>query len=151
MIEKALVAQLVEERIANTDLFIVAIDISTSNKIKVVIDGDQGVSIEQCISVSRNVEHNLDREVEDFSLEVSSYGLSQPLILPRQFAKYIGKSVEVITNEDKKLSGILRSHTPEQMAMELELTKKQIKEGVEAKITLDFDAVKEVKSKISFK
>jgi ribosome maturation factor RimP len=153
MIDKSEVVQFVEERIEelNSNLFWVSIEIGSGNIIKVVLDGDQGVKIEQCISVSRNVEHNLDREVEDFSLEVTSYGLTQPLILERQFLKYLNKPVEVKTHEQRKFIGKLISYTPELIEVELELTKKQIKAGVESKKSFSFKDIKEVKSVISFK
>ena len=151
MIDKSLVVQLVEERIANTDLFWVSVDIGPKNQIKVVLDGDQGVTINQCISVSRNVEHNLDREVEDFSLEVTSYGLGQPLILDRQFKKYLNKSVEVTFHDQTKRKGILLSHNSDQIELEVELSKKKIKEGEDPLQVIDFKEIKEVKSVISFK
>jgi len=153
MIDKSEVVQLVEERIdeLNSNLFWVSVDIGTGNTIKVVLDGDKGVSIEQCISVSRNVEHNLDRETEDFSLEVTSYGLTQPLILERQFMKYIGKSVEVKDHDQKKFIGKLISYSDGNIEIELELTKKQIKAGDEPIKNFDRESIKEVKSVISFK
>ena len=153
MIDKSEVVQLVEERIEelNSNLFWVSVDIGTGNTIKVVLDGDKGVSIEQCISVSRNVEHNLDRETEDFSLEVTSYGLTQPLILERQFMKYIDKSVEVKDNDQKKFIGKLISYNNGNIEIELELTKKQIKAGDEPIKSFDKESIKEVKSVISFK
>ena len=153
MIDKSEVVQLVEERIdeLNSNLFWVSVDIGTGNTIKVVLDGDKGVSIEQCISVSRNVEHNLDRETEDFSLEVTSYGLTQPLILERQFMKYIGKSVEVKDHDQKKFIGKLISYSDGNVEIELELTKKQIKAGDEPIKNFDRESIKEVKSVISFK
>ncbi len=151
MINKELVTKLVEERIANTDLFWVSIDIRANNLIRIVLDGDQGVSINQCISVSRNVEHNLDREIEDFSLEVTSFGLSLAFVLERQYLKYINKMVEVLRIDDKKVVGKLLSYSPEALELELELSKKQIKAGVEAKLRIEFSDIKEVKSVISFK
>jgi ribosome maturation factor RimP len=151
MIDKQLVQKFVEERIEGTNLFIVSIHISESNHIQILIDGDQGVSIDQCISVSRNVEHQLDREVEDFSLEVSSYGLSQPIILPRQFAKNIGKEVEIKTLAGDKINGILLKATDQNIKVEQTLTKKQIKEGLPTQIEVAHSQIKEVKSVISFK
>ncbi len=151
MIDKSLVIELVEERLGNEDLFLVSAEIAPGNRIKIVLDGDHGVSINKCISVSRNVEHNLDREEEDFSLEVTSFGLDQALILERQYLKYINKNVEVYPHEGDKIVGKLLSYTPEEISLELELTKKQIKQGEEAIKTLSFSDIKEVKSVISFK
>ena len=155
MIKKALIAELAQERIdelSKDSLFIVTIDISSANHIKVVLDGDTGVSIEQCISVSRNVEHNLDREIEDFSLEVTSFSLSDALLLDRQFAKYINKNIEVLFNDNnKKIAAKLLEYSPQEIKIELQLTKKEIKAKVEPIITINFDDIKEVKSLISFK
>jgi ribosome maturation factor RimP len=151
MISKEIVKELVEERIEGTDIFIVEIDISSGNKILVTIDADSGVNIEKCMSVSRNVEHNLDREEEDFSLEVSSFSLSSPLVLPRQYKKYIGKMIEVITLEMKKITGKLLDFNENELSMEMDLTKKQIKSGAEAKIIISFNDIKETKAVISFK
>ncbi len=151
MIDKSLVIELVEERLGNEDLFLVSAEIAPGNRIKIVLDGDHGVSINKCISVSRNVEHNLDREEEDFSLEVTSFGLDQALILERQYLKYINKNVEVYPHEGDKIVGKLLSYSPEEISLELELTKKQIKQGEEAIKTLSFSDIKEVKSVISFK
>jgi len=155
MIKKKTIAELAQERIdelAKDSLFIVSIDISSANHIKVVLDGDTGVSIEQCISVSRNVEHNLDREIEDFSLEVTSFSLSDALEMDRQYAKYINKNIEITTIDDhKKIAAKLLEYTPQEIKVELQLTKKEIKAKVEPIVTFSFDDIKEVKSLISFK
>ncbi len=155
MIKKKLIAELAQERIdelAKDSIFIVSIDISSANHIKVILDGDTGVSIEQCISVSRNVEHNLDREIEDFSLEVTSFSLSDALEMERQFMKYINKNIIVVlTDSNKKIEAKLLKYMPNEIEIELILTKKQIKAKVEPLLTVSFDDIKEVKSLISFK
>ncbi len=155
MINKKLIAELAQERIdelSKDTLFIVSIDISDAKHIKVVLDGDNGVGIEQCISVSRNIEHNLDREVEDFSLEVTSFSLSDALVLDRQFIKYIGKNIEILTTDNnKKLTAKLLEYSPEEIKIELILTKKQLKAKEEPIITLSFNDIQNIKSLISFK
>lgn len=78
-------------------LFLIDFVVGTDNKIKVVIDGDHGVTVTDCIKISRAIEHNLDREEEDFALEVASAGASSPIILPRQYRKNIGRKLEVQT------------------------------------------------------
>ena len=96
MISKKKVLGLVEERIAElaNGLFVVELTISATNVIHVELDKHVGnVSVNDCMSVSRNVEHNLDREEEDFELHVSSAGLDKPFRVPAQFAKNIGKEV----------------------------------------------------------
>lgn len=80
-------------------LFLIDFAITPDNRIKVIIDGDHGVTVDDCIKISRAIEHNLDREEEDFSLEVASAGATSPLVLPRQYGKNIGRKLEVVTDE----------------------------------------------------
>ena len=76
----------------NKSLFLIEFKISEGNQIKVIIDGDQGVTVNDCIAVSRAIEHNIDREETDFSLDVASAGVSEPLSMPRQYKKTLGVS-----------------------------------------------------------
>lgn len=101
---KALIDKAVEER---GDLFVIDLKISQDNKIQVVIDGDNGISIEDCIFFSRAIEHNLDREKEDFSLEVTSAGAASSLINKRQYKKNIGRILKVSTKDTAKIEGKL--------------------------------------------
>lgn len=78
-------------------LFLIDLSISDANKITVTLDGDQGVNLQDCIDISRAIENNLDREEEDFSLEVASGGVSAPLKLVRQYKKNIGRTLKVKT------------------------------------------------------
>ena len=104
MITKEIIESLIEEKLVDTDFFVVSIDISTANKISVEIDGDNGFPISECINFSRQIEGNLDREVEDFSLEVSSPGLNKPFLLTRQYLKNLNKLVEVKLIEGEKIN-----------------------------------------------
>ena len=90
-----------------SELFLVDMHIDSASHIRVVLDGDNGVTLEQCMRVSRHIEHNLDREEHDFSLEVGSAGASSPLTQPRQYKKHVGRILNVVTQEDKKLKGTL--------------------------------------------
>jgi ribosome maturation factor RimP len=83
-----------------TDLFLVDLSINDSNKIMVTLDGDEGVILQDCIDISRAVEHNLDREEQDFSLEVASVGVGTPLKLVRQYIKNIGRMMIVKLNNE---------------------------------------------------
>lgn len=85
----------------NNSLFLISLNINDQNHILVVIDGDEGVAVNDCIAVSRKIENNLDREEIDFSLEVTSAGVSEPLQLPRQYKKNIGRKLEVRTKSNK--------------------------------------------------
>ena len=107
MIPESKIKQLVEARIEGTKLFVVAISVSSSNKINVLIDGYDGVSVNDCIDVSRGVEHNLDREDQDFELEVSSAGLDMPFSVFEQYKKNLGRQVKVYTNDGRKHEGEL--------------------------------------------
>ncbi|WP_299776900.1 ribosome assembly cofactor RimP [uncultured Formosa sp.] len=82
------------------DLFLISLTISGENAIKVILDGDEGVSVEDCMFISRAIESELDREEEDFSLEVMSAGATSPLLLSRQYTKNIGRTLEVKTKTD---------------------------------------------------
>ncbi|TXE06386.1 ribosome assembly cofactor RimP [Seonamhaeicola algicola] len=89
LLEKAL-----EER---TDLFLIDFSIQGDNQIKVIIDGDNGVVVDDCIYISRAIEHNLDREEQDFSLDVMSAGATAPLVKQRQYKKNINRTLKVKT------------------------------------------------------
>lgn len=84
----------------DTSLFLIDLVFGSDNKIKVVIDGDHGVTVEDCIKISRAIEHNLDREEEDFALEVASAGATSPMLVPRQYKKNIGRTLEVVTSDN---------------------------------------------------
>lgn len=87
------------------DLFLIDVKISAGNDIIIILDGDNGVSIQDCLDCSRAVENNLDREEQDFSLQVTSTGLSEPLTLPRQYQKNIGREVELLLENSEKIKG----------------------------------------------
>jgi len=95
---RGLVDKALEER---PSLFLIDLSISDSNKINIVLDGDNGVNLQDCIDVSRAVEHNLDREEQDFSLEVASAGATSPLKIQRQYKKNIGRTLKVKTQQQE--------------------------------------------------
>lgn len=80
---------------------------NADNKISVVIDGDNGVTVEDCMFMSRAIEHNLDREEADFSLDVASAGATSPLVNNRQYRKNVGRTLEVKATSDLKVEGVL--------------------------------------------
>lgn len=81
-------------------LFLIDFSVGADQHVKVVLDGDNGVTLEDCMKVSRAIEHNLDRDEHDFSLEVTSAGAASPLTLPRQYPKNIGRKLKVKTEND---------------------------------------------------
>ncbi|OPC04465.1 ribosome assembly cofactor RimP [Elizabethkingia meningoseptica] len=111
-----LVNQYLETR---EDLFLIELKISADSNITVIIDGDESVSLQDCLDVSRAVEFQLDREEHDFSLQVMSPGLSEPLKLPRQFAKNIGRELDVLLNDDTKIQGELKIVSEDSITLEL--------------------------------
>tara|TARA_B100000767_G_scaffold265582_1_gene281812 strand:+ start:450 stop:914 length:465 start_codon:yes stop_codon:yes gene_type:complete len=116
---KSTVAELLQVALdENPSLFLIELKIGSDNSIRILIDGDKGVTLESCIDVSRQIEHNIDRELHDFSLEVSSVGVGSPLTMSRQYEKNVGRSLEVITAEDKVLIGNLTQADPEGITLE---------------------------------
>jgi ribosome maturation factor RimP len=157
MIDKKKVLKFIDERIQELDanLYVVDLTISASNVIHVSIDKISGrVSIEECMSISRNVEHNLDREKEDFELNVSSAGLDRPLVHWNQYKKHQGKRVKIVTTEGKKIEGQLVQVEQDFIRLEnekivkIEGTKK--KETLTEEFVLPFNQIKETKIVISF-
>ncbi|MDR2906809.1 MAG: ribosome assembly cofactor RimP [Bacteroidales bacterium] len=113
MISETYIRQLIDEKLSGTDVFLVECRVKTDNKIRVFIDSERGVAIEDCIALSRHIEGNLDREQEDFALDVSSAGLDLPLRIPRQFKKNVGRSVQVILNDGTEVKGKMIEATDE--------------------------------------
>ena len=143
-----LITELVESKIAGSDLFIGEIKVKPGNVIYVFLDGDQGVTIEQCIGVSRHVEHNLDRAREDFELHVSSYGLGQPLKFLRQYQNAIGKQLSITTIENEKYVGMLLEANDNGIVLEKPAVKK--KEDP-IKIEMPLTNIKTAKIEVVFK
>ncbi len=134
------VAHLLEKALEeNKSLFLIDLTVTDDSQIKVVIDGDNGVSVEDCIAVSRAIEHNLDREEVDFSLEVMSAGVSEPLSLPRQFKKNIGRNLKVKTTNNEIIEGELIAATEENCT--LTWTTREPKPVGKGKITVQKEAV----------
>ncbi len=155
MITVKQIEDLILDKLGEDGVFVVDLSVSTSNKISVTLDSENGIPISYCIDISRLIEHNLDRDNEDFALEVSTAGLDQPLKLLRQYRKNIGRQVEVMTNEDVKLIGKLISVDDEGFTVETEeKVKIEGKKKKELKITphqFKFEDVKYVKVVVSFK
>jgi len=91
------------------DLFLIDLKISAADDVTVILDGDNGVSLQDCLDASRAIEFNMDREEHDFSLQVMSAGLSEPLSTPRQFKKNIGRTLDILHTDDTKTEAELLS------------------------------------------
>jgi len=103
--------------IERSDLFLIDFSIQEDNHIKIIIDGDHGVSVEDCMFISRAIEHNLDREEQDFSLEVMSAGATSPLVNKRQYLKNKARELKVKT-VSKVLEGVLVNATEDEITLE---------------------------------
>jgi len=138
----------------NTNLFLISATISLDNKIKVVVDGDEGVPLSECVRISRKIEHNLDREVDDFSLEVTTAGASEPLTMKRQYYKNMGRTLSVKLNDGTKIEGALTTVNEESIMLSWKAREpKPIGKGkvtVEKEASIIFDDIKEAKVKIKF-
>lgn len=109
MISRETVFQLVERWTEGKDFFPVDVTVGQDNLIGIEIETDKGsVQIDDCADLSRFVEQHLDRDVEDYSLEVSSAGIGQPFKVHRQYLKHVGKDVDVCLKDGRKLTGILK-------------------------------------------
>lgn len=136
------------------DLFLVDLKVSVASDITIILDGDQGVSIQDCLDASRAIEFNIDREEQDFSLQVMSAGLSEPLALPRQFQKNIGRDLEILLDDATKIQGELASVDDEKITLVLRYRKpKEIGKGkvdVEEEREIPYSEIKKALVVIKF-
>jgi ribosome maturation factor RimP len=133
------VAELLKEALEQKPgLFLIDLNISEANQIRITIDGDEGVTVQDCIDVSRAIEHNLDREEHDFALEVHSAGVSEPLTMVRQFKKNIGRKLKVRTQKETVEGNLTRADDNELI---LQWKTREPKPVGKGKITVQKEAV----------
>ena len=149
MKDKNFIEEKVKEILGEGELFLVEVKVSKNNNIQVFIDGDNGVKIQDCIDLSRQLEECLDRESEDFELSVLSFGLEEPLKMQRQYVKNIGRSLQV-ENEEGSFTGTLMSANEESFTIELKKKGKKNTENENQK-TYNYKEIKSAKVVISFK
>jgi ribosome maturation factor RimP len=121
MIEKQKIEELVEEFISGTGLFLVGIKVSSSNRITVLADKNEGITIEECAGIHRYIEKNLSRDKEDYELQVSSPGLDLPFAVIEQYFKNEGRKAEVVGNDGTKYTGKLKNITDGGFELETEM------------------------------
>ena len=151
---KEKVATLLEKALAEDEsLFLIDFEITPNNTIYVVLDGDKGVNLQDCMKISRAIEHNLDREETDFSLEVTSAGATSPIMLPRQYKKNIGRKLKVVT-ERATLEGNLIEVSTDSITLEWKAREaKPIGKGkvtVQKKQQIAFSEIEEAKVVLKF-
>ena len=155
MISKDTIYQVVEKFLLDTDYFLVDIKVTPDNRVLVEIDSFEGVTIEFCAELNRHIESQIDREIEDYELEVGSAGLTEPFKVLKQYEKNLGNEVETLTKEGKKFNGILKEVRSTDFVIEIEKTEKP--EGAKRKIivnedlTFPYDEIKTTKYIIRFK
>ena len=149
MIDKNLIRQTIEEKLASTDCFLVSLSISGDNQIMVEIDSETSVDLDFCVELTRYIEQYFDRDAEDYSLEIGSYSITKPFVDRRQYRKNIGRKVEVLTEESRKIRGTLVAVDNDGFTLEIE--EKELVEGkkrkklVKKEITLLYSSVKQTK------
>ncbi|MDZ4149265.1 MAG: ribosome assembly cofactor RimP [Flavobacteriaceae bacterium] len=128
----------------NPSLFLIDLQVSEAGQIVVIMDGDEGITVQDCVNASRKVEHNLDPE-EDFSIEVTSAGVSSPLVNIRQYRKNTGREIEVFMVNGSKNSGQLIQIQEEEIVLLQKIREpKPIGKGkitVEKKLTIPFTEI----------
>lgn len=155
MIEKAKVSRIVEEWLADKEYFLVGVDVSAEGKILVEIDHREGVWIDDCVALSQYIESRLNRDEEDYELEVGSAGLGQPFRVLQQYLNHVGQQVEVLTQDGQKLTGVLAQADAEGITLTVE--RKVKPEGakrpklVQEDLRMGYSEIKQTKYLISFK
>lgn len=155
MIDKTLITHSVENAIAGTDLFIVDITVTPQNRIVVELDSPQSIDIDTCAAVTRAIEKDFDRDIEDYELEVGSAGLTSPFKVRGQYLKNIGNDIEILTRDGRKLHAVLTAVGDEDFTFEYPVKYKE--PGAKRPVTtmqsetLPFAEAKSVKYMISFK
>jgi ribosome maturation factor RimP len=154
LITKEQIFALADEHFKGTDKFVTKVNASTGNHIEVFIDGETAVTISDCVDLSRHIEKSLDREKEDFSLEVSSHGAANPLVNYRQYKKHLGKTFEIKLNDNTKHEGELIEFNEQELTIKYSVREnKPIGKGkitVEKQEKIPFNSIKESKIKLKF-
>lgn len=149
MIDKTVIEGIVADSLQGTDGFLVDVSVSNDNDIVVEIDSDSGVDIDTCVAINNAIDAALDRDVEDYSLQVGSSGLTSPFKVLRQYQKNIGNEVEVLCG-GKKYTGVLESASEEEFTIVAQVKEKGVKKPVPQHITFKYHDVKYTKYNLKF-
>ena len=150
MIDKNRIEGIIKEHISGTDIFLVSVKVSSANRITVLADKKNGITIDECVAIHRHIENNLNRDEEDYEMQVSSPGLDLPFLVLEQYFKNEGKKVEVTDNDGTKYTGILKNITSGGFELDTEVKvkgkPKEIKE-----LSFNFDQVKSTRVVLTIK
>ena len=125
MIDKFKVLDIVKDVLEGSDKYLVNMKITPDNRIFVDIDGDNGINIDDCIEVSRAIESQLDRDEEDFELNVSSAGADSPLKMPRQYRRHVGRELNVTPFDGEQVEGTLMEADDQHFVIKIKGKKKE--------------------------
>lgn len=148
MIKKERIVELANQAIADLDVYIAEVLVKSDSRIYVFLDSDNSVHVENCIVVSKFIESKLDRDAEDFELNVSSYGANQPLIFPRQYVKNVGRSIDIVKNDETELIGVIKA--ADEIGVMLIVAPKK-KKDLPQEVKVEYSEIKEARIVISFK
>ena len=155
MIEKSTVSQIVNDWLEGKEYFVVDVNVSPDDRILVEIDHAEGVWIEDCVELSKYIESKLNREEEDYELEVGSAGIGQPFKVLQQYYIHLGCDVEVLTKGGIKYSGVLKEVDEERFVVTVQKKMKEAGEKrpklVDEDICFTYDEIEYTKYLISFK
>lgn len=153
MIDKTALEQVINEALEGSKMFLVTLKVSKDNVIDVALDSDEDITIDDCVAVNDAVLAAFDRDVEDYELTVGSYGLTSPLLLPRQYRNSVGCEVEVLTADGRKLKGVLADADDEgftlTMTVKRKLEGKKRPELVEEQERFNYSDIKQTKNIIT--
>ena len=154
MITEKQVLELIKEKLEEKNCFVVELEVRSGNDILLEVDGVEGFSIEDCMEFSRAIEHNLDREEEDFELHVSSPGLDKPFRVIQQYHKNIGRDVKVVLKEGSVVKGELKEVDDDGIVVEYSYKEriegKKKKQTIVKEEEIKFNNIKETTLIISF-
>jgi len=152
MLLKENIRKVAIEKATEINGFIVDVNISTDNRIEVLFDKENGVYIDDCISISRYIHSEFDRDIEDYSLTVCSPGLTNAFRVKEQYLKNRGKEVVIKKNDGKKISGILKDLLQNnEVILEIKKKIKNTKNYSSQEFVVSLSEIKETKLKIKFK
>jgi ribosome maturation factor RimP len=154
MNEENKIREMIQERLEGTDIFVVELSLKPGDLLEIYIDGDHEIGIDDCVRLSKHLEHRIEKEFEEanYEIRVCSYGADQPLLFPRQISKAVGKMVLIKDAEGKKLKGMLTAF--DGLTLTLEPIKpsavKGVKDKKEEARSFSLDGIKEIRRAIVF-
>lgn len=153
MINTEKIEKILKDWTEDKAIFLVALSIGSGNTIKVLLDKPEGITIDECVLISRMIESRLNRDEEDYELQVSSPGLDMPFKVIEQYYKNTGNEIEVITQDGLKNKGILNKVTDKgiELAIKVRVKKEKKKKFIHKNISLDFNQIKTAKTVVAFK